>query len=156
MSRQHTASRTLIAKFAVGALLAASAISLVQSGCITVNPGESPPDLSAPITFSQDIQPIFDKRCGVCHRAGGIAAIEGIRMRLTSGASYQSLVNQPSSRYANWTLVVPFDASVSLLYRKVHDPVPPAGFRMPLLQPPLSDAEITLIREWIDSGAPNN
>ncbi len=143
----------VVAMLSLGVLVGA----LITPGCVAVDPGESPPDLTEPVNFAMDIQPIFDKRCGLCHRAGGVAErLAGVTMHLTSGQSYQDTVNEPSSRYSNWALVVPSDSSASLLYRKVYDIAPPDGSRMPFFQLPVSNEEIELIRNWIDSGALNN
>lgn len=134
----------------------ALAAGLGSGACIPVTPDLSPPDPSGPVSYSFDIQPIFDKRCVVCHRPGGIGeTVARVDMLLTSGTSYRDLVNQPSSKWPGWVLVVPGDAEGSLLYRKVTE-APPVGPRMPLLMPPLSDTEIELIREWIEAGAPQN
>ena len=77
-------------------------------------------------------------------------------MHLTSGQSYEDLVDQPSSIDPRWRLVEPGRPESSLLYRKVADPKPPVGLRMPLFQPPLLEEEIELTRRWIESGAEAN
>lgn len=116
----------------------------------------SPPDSTGPVSYGFDIQPIWDKNCTSCHRTDGIAdTVFGIPMHLTSGQSYNDLVDQPSSLSSEWVLVVPGDAEASLLYHIVQA-TPPVGVRMPLLQPPLLDDEVELIRLWIEGGALSN
>ncbi len=108
------------------------------------------------VSFAGQIQPIFDARCTVCHQAGGLADILGITLRLVPGESYNGLVNQPSSQRADLTRVVPGDSTSSLLFLKVSSNTPPVGSRMPLFGAALSQAEIDLIRDWIDQGAQDN
>ena len=50
-------------------------------------------------------------------------------------------------------IVIPFDAEVSPLWRKIALAVPDFGDRMPRGRPPLATEEIDLIARWIDEGA---
>ncbi len=108
------------------------------------------------ISFTTDIQPTFDANCTTCHRTGGLADIEGIRLKLVVGESFDLLVNQPSSQWSDLTLVVPGDAGVSLLFLKVSSNSPPVGTTMPLVGARLSSTDVGLIREWINQGAMDN
>ncbi len=138
-----------------GLLIAVSAISLLApTGC----PGPTPPadgdgTATETVSFSGQIQPIFDHNCTVCHAVGGIAEFTG--QLLVAEESFDSIVNQPSIQ-SDFILVVPGDSSASLLCLKVSSASPLVGSRMPLGGPPLSDDEIALIRDWIDQGAENN
>ena len=119
---------------------------------------DSPSDVDAPpavqaVSFSNEIQPIFDVNCTVCHISGGIA--DAI-LHLNAEESFDALVGQASVQDASLTRVVAGDSSTSLLFQKVGSDFPPVGARMPLGGAPLSDADIALIRDWIDQGAPNN
>ncbi len=105
------------------------------------------------VSFADDIQPIFDASCIVCHVSGGIA--DAI-MHLNAEESFDASVGQPSVQDASLTRVVAGDSSTSLLFQKVSSDSPPVGARMPLGGAPLSDADIALIRDWIDQGAANN
>ncbi len=105
------------------------------------------------VSFSNQIQPIFDANCTVCHVVGGIAEFTG--QLLTAEESFDAIVNQPSFQ-SSFIRVVPGDSSASLLFLKVSSNPPPVGSRMPLGGAPLSDADIALIRDWIDQGAANN
>ena len=105
------------------------------------------------VSFADQIQPIFDANCTVCHVSGGIAEFTG--QLLTAEESFGSIVNQPSFQ-SEFIRVVPGDAEASLLFLKVSSDSPPVGARMPLGGAPLSDADIALIGDWIDEGAANN
>lgn len=93
------------------------------------------------ISFATDIRPILQNRsCTACH--GWNSAVQW--------------VDQPSSFYPPNILVVPFDPASSLVYRKITNPGPGLGSRMPQGQPPLPAAEVNKIRDWILEGARDN
>lgn len=126
-----------------------------------------------PVSFSKDIQPIFDARCVSCHSPGGMADQV---MHLVPEHSYDALVpsdeNHEGGMEGNGELlegngehrdmdhgarVVPGDSANSYLYQKVSmDSPPEGGARMPFGGPPLSQSQIDLIKSWIDQGALNN
>lgn len=108
------------------------------------------------VSFANDIQPIFSAQCAGCHRANSPTGITGVRMVLTEGDAYDSIVNQPSAQDASWTLVTPGDSDSSLLYLKVSSNSPPVGATMPLLGSRLSSSDLALIRDWIEDGALDN
>lgn len=114
------------------------------------------PPTGETVSFSADIQPIFNANCTDCHVVGGLADIAGIRLKLVAGESFDLLVNQPSSQRPELTLVVPGNAGASLLFLKVSRASPPVGSTMPLLGTPLSSANLGLIRDWINQGALDN
>ena len=120
------------------------------------DPMDDPMDDPTPVSFSQDIQPIFSVFCANCHVAGGIADNQGIDLRLVAGQSYNGLINRRSVQNTGLTLVVPGDSSQSLLWMKVSMNNPPVGGRMPFALSPLDQASIDLIRRWIDEGALDN
>ncbi len=108
------------------------------------------------ISFARQIQPILAVNCAGCHSPGGGADLDGIALTLTEDVAYDMLVNQPSVQDPVFTFVVPGDAESSLLLAKVSSDDPPIGDRMPRFAPPLTEAEITLIRDWINQGALDN
>ncbi len=148
-------NRLGMTRLAAGAFSASAALLWVGGACQTDVPMPAPPSGNA-VSFSGDIQPIFNASCSGCHSAGGFAAIQGIALRLTAGESFNGLVNQASSQQANLTLVVPGDSASSLLFQKVSSNTPPIGSTMPLFGGPLSAVQSGLIRDWIDQGAMNN
>jgi hypothetical protein len=121
-------------------------------------------------SFANDIQPIFDERCTRCHNpvqhTGGLD--------LTSGNSYDMLVNHPTSdpcmqevpgsvRVATCD-TPPCDPSQSMIWSKtMPDARAPDGTRclqpMPLGTPGLGvicPDQFQLLESWIIAGAPNN
>ena len=98
------------------------------------------------ISYSRDVQPIFNSACVSCHPSSG-------NLDLRDGYSYNNLVNKPASGY-NGILVVPGDAESSILYKKI-DGSGAYGSNMPL-GGSLSSTQIAIIRNWIDEGAKNN
>jgi hypothetical protein len=127
----------------------------------------------ATASFRQDVQPIFTASCATafCH-----GSPLGAPMSLLSADSYASLVGAASCEAAALKRVAPGDSAGSYLVVKLEGTqsailaaggcqacsisggsVANCGSRMPLTGPPyLPDAEIRLIRDWIDQGAENN
>lgn len=120
------------------------------------SPGMETPDNGDTVSFADDVQPIFTARCAGCHSSGGAAELAGIELLLTSNVAHNLLVNQRSVQNSDLILVVPGDANASLLFQKVNSDSPPVGGRMPQFQPALSQAQIDVIRDWIDQGALDN
>jgi hypothetical protein len=100
---------------------------------------------SAPVDFEKDVQPIFTANCAVagCHAGTRASAA----LRLDAGFSYDSLLS-PSSPFS--PRVIPKDPDKSLLVQRIEGTFPP---QMPQGRPPLSQAQISLIRRWISEGA---
>ena len=74
---------------------------------------------------------------------------------LEKDSAYANIVSVPSEE-ASDNLVEPGDSGASYLYRKVNGGPNITGHRMPDSGGSLSSADIELIRQWIDAGAPNN
>ena len=93
------------------------------------------------IAYNDDIRPIFNKKCIVCH--GGVKKLGGFSVLFREEALGKTKSGKPA--------IVPGDADASELVKRLthHNP----EFRMPLDAPPLSEAEISLIKTWIDQGA---
>jgi len=92
-----------------------------------------------PVTFDDDVKPIFARRCLGCHNAGEMRA--GLNLE-----SFGGVLKGGGSGDA----VIAGRASASLLYRAVarEDGAP----QMPLGQAKLPDADIAAIRDWIQQG----
>lgn len=102
---------------------------------------------SLPVSFSNQIQPIFNSRCVSCHGSNG-------GLSLVAGTSYNHLVNvQAQSSCISLKRVLPYDAANSVLYSKVSGTS--CGNRMPL-GGILNAGDIALIQDWINQGANNN
>lgn len=106
---------------------------------------------SGPMTasFASIQSHVFTPICSVCH-AGG-AAPQGLR--LDAANSYAMLVNVASSEVPSLKRVRPGDAANSYLVQKIEGRAA-VGARMPFGGPYLDAQTITLIRQWIDAGAP--
>jgi hypothetical protein len=76
-------------------------------------------------------------------------------MILTAGRAYANIVNVPSVEMPSLMRIAPNDPPNSYLYRKITG-AGITGDRMPQSLPPLSDAQISLVRNWIRRGAPND
>lgn len=114
------------------------------------------PDTGDTVSFARDIQPILTEFCATCHVQGGAADLAGIDLRLVQGQAYAMLRNGESQQQSEFPLVTPGDPDASWLMMKLTLNPPPVGLRMPRFAPPLSDADLNLIRRWIEQGAPNN
>lgn len=105
---------------------------LWSSVCTGLSAGE--------IDYLRDVQPILQANCFGCH--GRLEQESELRLdtaehRLTGGYSGPSLV--------------PGDSGASLIVERVLDA--DDATRMPQGRPPLSSAEIAILRDWIDGGA---
>jgi hypothetical protein len=105
------------------------------------------------VSFASDVLPIFTANCAVsgCHDAS--TAEQG--MVLTADSAYLKIVGVPSMEVPALQRVHPGDADSSYLVMKLEGTAA-EGDRMPLDEPPLTDALIQRIRTWIDEGALNN
>ena len=126
----------------VAALLLSAGWLLVV--LIRVHAAAPQPPASAPvlIDFTQAVRPILEANCLECHsqdkRKGGLSL-----------ATYGDLLDGGRSGPA----IRPGNGAGSLLFHRVTAQVEP---QMPLDELPLSDAEMALIRLWIDQGARPN
>ena len=113
--------------------------------------GQLPPDPTA--TFTRVQNEVFTPTCTTiaCHDPLG----QQSQMVLTAGRAYANTVGVSSVEMPQLQRVAPNDPSNSYLYRKITG-AGITGDRMPLNQPPLSDAQISLVRDWIRRGAPND
>ena len=116
------------------AMLIASIGLLIHTSCeyeplgIPVTP---PPPDSVKVSYSTDIQPIWDAKCISCHKPGFF------KVDLTSPNSYANIFA------AN--LVVKSDADNSKLYTKIL-----GGHNSP------SASQLEYIKKWINEGAEDN
>ncbi len=100
------------------------------------------------VSFSSAVLPIFQSSCSGsgCHAPGG-----------TSGVNLSTWGDVTGSEGAQYgtRVVVAGSAAASPLVEKL-GASPRFGSRMPLGASPLSSAQVTTIRTWIDEGAKNN
>jgi hypothetical protein len=105
------------------------------------------PALTADLKSIQDN--VFTPTCTQCHE--GAAAPLGLR--LDAASAYAMLVNAPSTEVPSLNRVTPGDPDASYLIQKLEGRASVGG-QMPLGQPPLPQATIAVIRQWIANGAP--
>jgi hypothetical protein len=107
------------------------------------------------LSYAENIQPIFDANCIVCHEVNGIART--VQLFLTSDQSYSTLVNVNSTRGAGDIRVIPFDYETSVLYERTAGTGGFTGIaRMPQSGVGLSAHDQNLIKSWIMMGAAKN
>lgn len=113
--------------------------------------GGDPIDPTA--TFTRVQSEVFTPTCAVvgCHHPVG----QQSQMVLIAGTAYANIVNVSSVENPSLRRIAPGDPANSYLYRKITG-AGITGDRMPQALPPLSDASIKLVRDWIRRGAPND
>ena len=99
----------------------------------------SSPIEAGPVSYMQQVSPLFQSACGDCH--GGDEPELGLDL-----TSYEAAME--GSDYG--TVIEAGDADGSLLIDMV------VAGEMPVDADPLSEEEIEMIRSWIDAGAENN
>ena len=121
-------------------------ISFLGSGLAMGGPeaaGTPPPDNTRQAVPYAEVQGLLDGKCTSCHT--GAEAAQGLRLD-----SWQALI--AGSDYGE--AMIPFDAAGSLMLelttKLVGGPHPAEVGREPL-----DDAEVALLSEWIDNGAPS-
>lgn len=136
-------------------------------GCSTNICDTNPDDPSCPQkTKFSEVYSIFQSNgCVSCHSGTGLGATTGKLNMGTADLAYANLVGvlvTSQSMAPGWKRVVPSLPDSSVIYFKVSAPSPspvrlPGGRsylnRMPLDLPPISNADIELIKKWIQDGA---
>jgi hypothetical protein len=115
-------------------------VSLMATSCYY---DEMPPEAVIPIpdvvSYSEDVQPLWDKDCISCHKPGETAP------DLTAANSYLALTQ--NSRY-----VIAGNAAGS----KLHKSLVGDGASIMPTEGKWSDSKIALVDKWINDGALNN
>lgn len=148
---------TIVLPSIIGSSLSIRAIS-AGSSTIVVGDNGSPRlsvtisvTVSAPVSFANQVQPIFTNSCVNvgCHPGGGAP------FPLLAGVSYNNLVgvNAATGPCAGDKRVQPSSADASALIKRLDGA---CGSQMPLGGTPLASAQRQLIRDWINQGARNN
>lgn len=91
------------------------------------------------VSFSKDVLPILQNRCVSCH--GGSRTSKGLDLK-----SYDSVM----AGSENGPVLTAGDAAHSPLVSMV------VSGKMPRRKPRLPDAEIQILTDWVNAGAPNN
>ncbi len=121
--------------------------------------GDDTPSPPGP-SFAQEVNQIFELHgctAALCHGSGALSGHAGGDLTLTSSAdeNYANLYLVAAYGELEFLRVSPRDATNSYLVMKLEGRQL-EGPRMPIGRAALSSTEIGLIRDWIDSGAPNN
>ena len=126
---------------------------LICAGCTEKLPTESPPIPVEPkIAVTPDsVQAIFTQHCSKCH--GGDFPLAGMNLS-SERASWLALVNVRSNEDTTYFRVAPFDTTDSWLVMKLKNDPRIQGSQMPLGDPPMPQARISIITGWIAAGAP--
>jgi hypothetical protein len=123
-------------------------ILLVSSGLTSCKDTQTNPSLEpfpdSNVSFTKNIEPLFQQKCAPSPCHGGSAPAAGFN--LESPYAYTNLLTPAG-------LVIPGDANHSTLVQRLvgsFDPMPPPK------SPQLTQNQITGIKKWIDEGAKYN
>jgi hypothetical protein len=123
-----------------------------DAGAPPVDAGSPPP--SPTVSFSGQVQPIFNNRCVSCHGA----SLQYAGLNLSVGLAWSGLVSVNTSCNLGVPRVTPGSLQNSMLWRKLADTSDKCGSAMPLgtsLKAAFPD-ELKTIETWIREGALNN
>lgn len=133
-------------------------VLLLAAGCgnlkePTAPDGGAGDPIDPTATFTRVQSEIFTPTCAQlgCHDPLGRQET----LILSAGRAYTNTVGVASVEMPQLARVTPGDPSNSYLYRKITG-AGITGDRMPQNLPPLTDAQIRLVRDWIRRGAPND
>jgi len=120
--------------------------------------------ITGPVSFSQNVQPIFNQNCATagCHSGPSVTASGNLD--LSAAVSYANLVNHATSagcatQAPNVLRVNPGDTMGSMLWRKVAADPSRCFSAMPLGTSGLIHTQpnaFSTIEKWIQEGAANN
>lgn len=114
-------------------------VSAIVIGCFSVLAGGAHADEAAEkITYADHIQPIFRQHCFACHGPDtkkNDLGLDSYANAMTGGASGEVLFAEDLSSSQLWLMVT----------HEISPAMPPGGAKLP-------DAELDLIRKWIEGG----
>ena len=137
--------------------LALATLTLLALSCGELSeitaPGGSVPPVDPTATFTRVQNEIFTPTCTQvgCHDLLGRQ--QGLV--LVAGQAHGNIVEVASEQMPALRRIQPGNFADSYLYRKITG-AGITGDRMPQGSPPLSAAQIALVRDWIRRGAPND
>jgi hypothetical protein len=149
MSYVSGAHRVALLSAALLAACAGNGVGLDANGQPLGSGSGPPPPLTADFQSIQDN--VFTPICVRCHSGAG--APEGLA--LDAAHSYALLVGVPSNEDAGLLRVKPGVPDSSYLILKLQGSPGIVGVQMPFGGPPLPQATLDVIRQWITNGAPN-
>lgn len=95
---------------------------------------------------------VFNTSCALSNCHTGPNAPQGLD--LSAGSARANLIKVPSTQAPDFLRVEPGNADDSYLVMKLEGDSRISGARMPFQRPALSSNQLSVIRAWIDSGAP--
>ena len=139
----------------------AALLGSVAAGCGSSSSGEAP--AAPPATFTDVYAMMFPLgtkgQCNYCHDRPANQKSDGnLPMGHDQATAYAAIVNQPSKSTTcggSSQLVVPGKPDESLFYVKLTANYG-CGDRMPQGGDPLTDAQLAMVRSWIEAGAKND
>jgi len=121
---------------------------------LLLSPGAVTAEGTAPApTLKNDVQMIFDMACTDCHGEKH----QKSKLNLSPATAKQALINQPSDEMPKLMRVKPGDLEGSYLWQKLEGKAA-KGKGMPrgiFSSKRLPDAQLEVIRKWIEAGAPD-
>jgi hypothetical protein len=146
--------RTVLAALTIAAAIAVTSCDEKLSDLTGPTPNLEP-------TFSAIQRDIFQasdstgrRSCVTCHTSAGRVPAAGLS--LDAAVAYSNLVSVRSVEKPALFRVAPNDPDGSYIIHKLEGRSDIVGLRMPLMGPFLSQGQMTVIRRWIELGAPNN
>ena len=135
-------------KLTTGTTTLAAALLLIVAGAQRwVSEACAAPPKPPPISFSEDVMPLLQFRCGSCHLSGG----EGAAKSGFEVSSYETVMK--GTKFGQ--VIIPGDPDESSLMRLLDWRVG-GEIQMPHGKKQLSICDRDLIRAWIFKGAKNN
>lgn len=120
---------------------------LVAAGCLGALALGGCSKEESSVSFSKDVQPVLNARCGACHVPGQ----PGHEASGLSTATYDDLMK--GTKFGE--VVIPGDPLSSTLTMLVEGRADPS-IRMPHGDQALPAAEQKILRDWVAQGAKNN
>ena len=130
-------------------ILSVIALSFAVSGCEDIGDPVAPADDSndgSAMSYSNDIQPIFDSNCTICHISPASPGFGNLDLN-----SIDTLMDETGPNHA--PVIVAYEPDSSYLVSRIEGTIAP---QMPFGGQPLSTAQIDTIRQWITEGAVDN
>ena len=126
------------------AILLITFVVFVAAGCQRQPPAAAKPHL---VTFNQDIAPILYANCATCHRPIDAVQAKAADPVCFAGAPFSVLAYRDVSRHARQI--------ASATARRVMPPwLPASGYGDFAAARQLTDAQIALVQQWAEQGAP--
>jgi mono/diheme cytochrome c family protein len=146
----------MVVRLRLAFVIVAVAGAAMTAACGSSSSPTTPTTPAGPSFATQIQAQILTPACTLCHTDEGRTPASGLNLKATA-ISYSNLVGVASVGKAGATRVIPGNPSGSYLVQKLEGAPDIVGLRMPRNGPPfLSDAQVALIRQWIQNGAPNN